>query len=256
MTTVILQPGYLPWLGYFDLMSRADTFVILDDVQYTVRDWRSRNRIKTPDGVMWLTIPVQAKGVREKLIKDVAVDNSQLWQRKHLKNLESFYKKAPYFDEIRTLINGIYEKTFTFLIDVDMTFILKVREYLSLEADIVFSSEIPSHGEKDERLLSICKAINTTLYLTGDAAKDYLRQQIFSAQEITVEWQNYQHPYYNQLWLERAGFISHLSIIDLLFNHGPASLSILTGRKVVQRPRGINIKHADDAQKLKGSINE
>ena len=246
MTVVILQPSYLPWLGFFDLMDKADVFVILDDVQYTVRDWRSRNRIKTPDGVLWLTVPVHSKGHRGSLIKDIKVDYTQLWQRKYIKTLESFYKRAKFFEEIVELAHSIYRKHYTFLIDIDMDFILKIKEYLSLMTTIVFSSNLPSSGGKDEKLLSICKYLNATQYMSGNTAKEYLRETIFSEEGITVEWHNYVHPFYRQLWLKEQEFISHLSVIDLLFNHGPDSRAILTGRKVIEKPEGIRIRHADN----------
>lgn len=254
---VILQPGYLPWLGFFDLMHKADIFVILDDVQYTVRDWRSRNRVKTPEGVMWLTVPVVAKGAREKLIKDVRIDNSQQWQRKHLKSLESFYGKAKYFEEVIELTNDLYRKNHTFLIDVDMDFILRTKEFLYIESKILLSSGIPSTGRRDEKLLSICKHLNATHYLTGNAAKSYLSDSIFKAEGmISVEWHDYHPTYYNQLWLKKQGFISHLSIIDILFNHGADSLSILTGRKNIIKPEWLSIRHADDYTRGKSSVDE
>ncbi len=243
---VILQPSYLPWLGFFDLMYKADIFVVFDDVQYTVRDWRNRNRIKTPNGVMWLSVPVKAKGVREKLIKDVEIDNTQQWQRKHLKSLENFYKKARYFDEIFNLISNPYKKNYRFLIDIDMDLIMIIKEYLSVRTDIKFSSEIPSTGEKDERLLSICEYLNASSYLSGNTAKTYLREQIFNDEGISVGWHNYCHPFYNQLWLREQGFITHLSIVDLLFNHGCDSLDVLMGKKVIPKPEGVKIRHADD----------
>lgn len=242
----ILQPGYLPWLGFFDLMYQSDIFVIFDDVQYTIRDWRSRNRIKTPDGILWLTVPVKAKGVSEKLIKEVEIDNTQQWQKKHLMSLKSFYKKAKYFDEILTLINDIYKNNYKFLIDVDMNIILKIYNHFSLKTKILFSSEIPSTGKKDKKLLSICKYLNATHYLSGNAAKEYLREPLFISEGITVEWHNYNHPYYNQLWLREQGFISHLSVIDLLFNHGPDSLAILTNQKVIPAPESIKVRRADE----------
>ncbi|MBI5042756.1 MAG: WbqC family protein [Nitrospirae bacterium] len=247
MKIVILQPGYLPWLGFFDLMRRSDIFLIFDDVQYTVRDWRSRNRIKTPHGAMWLTVPVKSADARKKLIRDVKIDNTKPWQKKHFKSLKSFYSRAKYFKEIMELINGIYKRNYTFLIDVDMDIILKIKEYLPLESSIYFSSEIPSAGQKNEKLLSICKFLNTTRYLSGNSAKNYLKESFFTDEGITVEWHNYQHPYYNQLWLKEQGFISHLSIIDLLFNHGPESLAILAGQKVIPAPDGVKIRHADEA---------
>jgi hypothetical protein len=242
----ILQPGYLPWLGFFDLMSQVDTFIILDDVQYTVRDWRSRNRIKTPDGAIWLTVPVKAKGAREKLIKEVNIESSRPWQKKHLKTLELFYKKSLYFDVIIELMRDIYRRNYTFLIDVDMAFILKIREYLSLKSEILFSSDLPSKGKRNEKLLSICEALNATHYLSGNAAKAYLRESVFADKGITVEWHDYRHPYYNQLWLKEGGFISFLSTIDLLFNHGPDSLSVLTGRRIISKPDWVTVRNADE----------
>lgn len=243
---VILQPGYFPWIGFFDLMYKADTFVILDDVQYTIRDWRSRNRIKTPDGLLWLSVPVKAKGVRNKLIKDVEIDNTQPWQKKHLKNLESFYKKAQYYNEIVDLFLDSYQRKYKFLIDVDMDSIIKAKHYLSLKSNIVLSSNIPSVGNKDEKLLSICKYLNATHYLSGNAAKEYLRERIFTHEGIMVQWHDYHHPYYHQCWLKEQGFISHLSIIDLLFNDSHDSLSILTGQKVIPKPEGIRFRNANE----------
>lgn len=243
---VILQPAYLPWTGFFDLMHKADIFVIFDDVQYTVRDWRSRNRIKTPDGVLWLSVPVQAKRVRNKLIRDVEIDNTKPWQKKHLKNLQGFYKKAPYYDEITDIFLAIYQKKYKFLIDVDIDFIMQVRQYFSLKSEIAFSSDIPSQGSKDEKLLSICRYFNATKYLSGNAAKSYLREKVFESEGITVEWHNYKHPYFQQLWTKEQGFISYLSIIDLLFNHGIESLDILTGQKVITKPDWIQQRHADE----------
>ena len=175
MKVVILQPGYIPWLGFFDLMYQSDIFVIFDDVQYTVRDWRSRNRIKTPDGVMWLTVPVKAKGVRDKLIKDVEIDNSQNWKMRHLKSYESFYRKAKYFNEIMTLIRNIYKINYTYLIDLDMDITIGFCEYMSLKSKIIFSSTIDINGKKDERLLAVCQYLNADKYLSGNAAKQYIR---------------------------------------------------------------------------------
>lgn len=246
MRAVILQPGYLPWLGFFDLMYKADTFVILDDVQFTVRDWRNRNRIKTPNGTLWLTIPVQAKHAREKLVTEVEIDNTQNWQKKHLKSLESFYKKTKYFNEIIELTYDLFDKSYRFLVDLDMVFIYEINQYLSLGTRILFSSEIGSTEEKDEKLLSICRHLNASHYLSGDVAKNYLREPIFLAEGISVEWHNYSHPYYNQQWIKEQGFISYLSVLDLLFNHGTESLAIITGKKIIPRPENITVRNANE----------
>ena len=241
---VILQPGYLPWLGFFDLLLKADIFVIFDDVQYTTRDWRSRNRVKTPHGVLWLTVPVKARGARGKMIKDVEIDNSQDWQQKHRQNLETHYKKAAWLSEIDYLISTFYEKKYKFLIDADIDFVTLVRQYFSVSTEILFSSDIPTEGIRDEKLLSICRNLSASHYLSGNAAKNYLREELFAAAGIIVEWHNYQHPYYNQLWMKEQGFISHLSVVDLLFNHGPDSLAILTGNKLIAKPDWVVTRSA------------
>lgn len=245
---VILQPGYLPWLGFFDLMDRCDIFVILDNVQYTVRDWRSRNRIKTPAGALWLSVPVMAKGNRRKTIKDVRIDNTLSWQKKHMESLMSFYKRSRYYSEIIDLMRNVYEKPYTFLIDVDMDIIKIISRYLALPSEVIFASDVPSSGEKDKRLLSICSALGATQYLSGNAAQGYLREPLFREAGIHIEWHNFQHPYYHQLWLKEQGFISHLSIVDLLFAHGPDSHDILEGHIIIERPQGVTIRHADDAR--------
>ena len=246
---VILQPGYLPWLGYFDLMFKADVFVILDDVQYTKRDWRSRNRIRTTDGVTWLTVPVRAKGSRKRLIKDIEIDNTQDWARKHIKSLMTFYKNARFYGEFMPVMERIYCKRFKYLIDLDLALASEICQFLSLERQIVFSSEFESEAKKDEKLLSICMHLGGTHYLSGNAAKGYLRERIFEEKRISVEWHNYAHPYYRQLWVRKVGFVSHLSVIDLLLNHGRESLYIVTGKQVIKPEEGINVIHADE---LKG----
>jgi hypothetical protein len=246
---VILQPGYLPWLGFFDLMFKADVFVILDDVQYTKRDWRSRNRIKTTDGVIWLTVPVRAKGSRDKRIKDIEIDNAQDWARKHIRSIATFYKSARFYGEVMPVIERIYKKEFKYLIDLDLALTFEICQFLSLEREIVFSSKLGTESSKDDKLLSICMRLGGTHYLSGNAAKGYLRERIFEEDRISVEWHNYVHPYYRQLWVEKVGFVSHLSAIDLLLNHGRESLEILTGKKVIKPEGRINVIHADD---LKG----
>lgn len=243
---VILQPGYLPWLGFFDLMIRADLFVLLDDVQYTVRDWRSRNRVKTPNGVTWLTVPVVSKAAREKMISEVEIDNGRPWQKNHLRTIESFYRKATCFGEILDLIRPFYERSYNYLVDVDLDIIFAVRDYLRIDTEVVRSSGVPSTGTKDEKLMSLCRYFGATHYLSGNAAQGYLREEMFLRDGIEVEWHNYRHPTYSQLWTKQQGFVSHLSVLDILFNHGKESLPILTGNKIVSVPPGLPVRSADE----------
>lgn len=243
---VILQPGYIPWLGFFDLMHRSDLFVILDDVQYTVRDWRNRNRIKTAHGIKWLTVPIKSKGIRSKLVNEVEVDNEQNWMKVHIDTLKSYYRKAAYFDEIISLYEQALIRPIKRIIDIDINIIRHILNYLGIRKDLILSSDISVTGAKDLKLLEICKRMGGSHYISGYAAKAYLREDIFKREEIMVEWHNYNHPYYNQLWLTELGFISHLSVIDLLFNHGPASLAILTGKKIINKPLDVEYRSAND----------
>lgn len=250
MTVAILQPMFIPWAGYFDLMAKSDTFIVLDNVQYTKADWRNRNRIKTSDSIIWFTVPVHAKGVLEKNINEVKIDDPSPWKKKHLTSLEMSYKRAPFFDEILQIIREAFGRNYTFLVDLNMDLLMRIRKYLSLETTILMSSDMASSGKKDERLLSLCKEVGATRYLSGPAAKNYLRESIFTAEGIEVVWHDYQHPYYNQLWTKRQGFVSHLSVVDLLFNHGPDSLDIITGELQIDRPGGVKVINANETGQL------
>ncbi len=235
ITVVILQPGYLPWLGFFDQMYKSDTFVILDDVQYDKHGWRNRNRIKTMQGVQWLTVPVLISGKNKPIIKDVLIDNRTLCQKKHLRSIEQNYKKTQFFKDYFYIFEEILLKEWKYLIDLDMEFIYKLNDILGLNRKIIFTSYLNIKTDKTERLINICSLLGASKYLTGDAAKDYIDVGEFIKNNIQLEFHNYIHPTYTQLYGE---FIPFLSVIDLLFNHGDKSLEILTGQKLV--PESIN----------------
>ena len=139
-TVVILQPSYLPWLGYFEQMWRSDVFVMYDDVQYDKNGWRNRNRIKTANGMMWLTAPVKTH-LGEK-IKDVEIDNGQNWKKKHLKNLESAYRKSSFFTEYFVKFEKILGQEWKYLVDLDVAMIKEINNILGLERKILRSSEL------------------------------------------------------------------------------------------------------------------
>lgn len=231
MTAVILQSGYLPWLGFFDQMYKSDVFVIYDDVQYDKHGWRNRNRIKTAQGVQWLTVPVLIKGQDKPLIKEVQINNKVDWRRTHLKSVKQSYSRAPFFDAYFGVLEEVYSKEWEYLIDLDMTLIFALMERLGLTMKIEFSSDLGMTGDATQRLVDICLYLGASHYLTGDAARDYLDESLFSQYNIKLEYHNYQHPLYNQLYGE---FIPYLSVIDLLFNHGKDSLDILTHNKSVE----------------------
>ena len=224
MRVTILQPSYLPWLGFFEQMSRSDKFVLLDDVQYTRRDWRNRNRIRVRENWIWLTVPVQQKSRFSQSLLETRIDNSVSWRRKHLETLRQHYCKAPFFEKYFPRCQQVYEKDWTFLFDLCLESINLIKEEMGIETPLLRSSEMKPGGEKTERLVSICRELGATHYLSGESGSNYIAEEDFSSQGIALEYQNYEHPVYPQRY---TGFVPHLSAIDLLFNCGEQSLGIL-----------------------------
>lgn len=224
----ILQPGYLPWLGFFDQMNKSDVFIIYDDVQYDKEGWRNRNKIKTANGIQWLTIPVLVKFNAHPLVCEVKIDNKGNWRKKHLSTIKQNYSKTPFYENYIGIFENAYLREWEYLIDIDMYFILKIKECLRMDdKKIIRSSTLNISGDRIERLINICKFFNADIFNEGAAGKEYIDEEAFNKHEIKVEFQDYKHPVYNQLYGE---FIPYLSVVDLLFNNGDESLSILLNR--------------------------
>tara|TARA_B100000686_G_scaffold343152_1_gene423475 strand:+ start:3271 stop:3963 length:693 start_codon:yes stop_codon:yes gene_type:complete len=221
----ILQPSYLPWLGYFDQMARSDAFVFLDDVQFTRRDWRNRNKIRVPEGWTWLTVPITQKGKYEQTLVETKIDCSTPWIEKHLKTVRSHYSKTPNFDLYFPPLESILSKRHGNLIDLCLETSLWLKDVLGIKTTIFRSSELLVEGLKGDRILNICRKLGATHYLSGDSARGYLSEDDFSRYNITLEYQEYKHPKYSQRY---PGFEAHLSVVDLLFNCGENSLNILS----------------------------
>ena len=235
MTIGILQPGYLPWLGFFEQIYKSDIFVIYDDVQYDKEGWRNRNRIKTANGIQWLTVPVHVKLSEAPLIKDVRIDNKENWRKKHLNSIKMSYSRSPYLKDYLPFFEEAYNRQWEFLIDLDMFFILKILDWLGMgDKDIVRSSGLLDidraigEGNKMDRLINICKTLKADTFYEGAAGRNYIDTDYFLGHGIRVEFQDYKHPVYKQLY---GDFVPYLSIVDLLFNHGRDSLFILTGKE-------------------------
>jgi hypothetical protein len=231
MRVVILQPGYLPWLGFFDQLRQSDVFVFYDDVQFDRRGWRHRNRIKSAAGVRWLTVPVLKKGRYTQTIRDTRIDTASPWQRKHLKSLEMSYRRAPYFDRYFPELADVIERRWTFLLDLDVAIVQLIAGWIGLQRETRLSSDLGIGGRATQRLCDICEVLGATEYLSGDAANAYLDGSIFAARGIQLRYHHYDHPTYRQLF---EPFVSHLSVVDLLLNHGPDSLAILSGQRITQ----------------------
>lgn len=220
----------MPWLGYFDQISRVDTFIFYDDVLYTKNDWRNRNKIKTSHGTAWLTIPVNIKNrLRDHLlIKDVAIIDPNILKT-HLKIIELNYKKSPFFQDFYSKITPLFNTEYRLLADLDIDIIKIISEFIGIKkVNFLRSSDMDVINENPTgRLIDICKKLKATHYLTGASAKNYLDEARFQKNDIILEYQKYNHPTYKQRFGE---FIPYLSIIDLLCNEGPHSLNILSNQ--------------------------
>lgn len=224
----ILQPGYLPWLGFFEQMHHSDVFVVYDDVQYDKEGWRNRNRIKTANGIQWLTVPVLLKGSESQIILDVKIDNKTNWRKKHLAALRQNYSKAQFFKEHIGIFDDAFAGEWDLLVDIDIHFIERLAACLGMGAKkVVRSSTLDLKGDRIERLINICKYFGADTFYEGAAGRNYINDDDFLSHGIKVEYQSYQHPTYRQLY---GDFVPYLSVVDLLFNHGAESMGIITGK--------------------------
>lgn len=224
-TVAVLQPGYLPWVGFFDQMRRADVFVYYDDVQFDKHGWRNRNRIKGPTGPHWLTVPVLHHG--KPRILDVAIDERAPWARRHIGTIRQYYSEAPFLDRYVGDLEKLCSRRWERLVDLDLALAGQMAEWLGVVGtQVERSSCLGIEGERSERLLRICQRFEATRYLSGDAAKTYLDVSLFARNGIEVIWQDFRHPTYPQL---HGDFVPYLSAIDLLLNCGERSTAILRG---------------------------
>lgn len=215
----ILQSNYIPWKGYFDLINRCDEFVLLDDVQYTRRDWRNRNKIKTETGLKWLTIPVDVKGKYEQKINETKVNDLQ-WADKHWNTLKNTYRKTEGYEEMSSTISYWYEGagSFQYLSEINRHFIAKICDELGINTIISSSTDYDADDNKNDRLISICNQANATTYLSGPAAKSYLDEDMFEQAGLEVQWMDYSN--YVNYKQPHSEFEAGVTILDVLFNTG------------------------------------
>jgi hypothetical protein len=221
-TVAILQSNYIPWKGYFDIIEMSDEFILLDEVQYTRRDWRNRNRIKTPDGPRWLTIPVQVKGKYDQLIQEVEVADPS-WRRKHWASLRQNYQRTPHFDRYAEQLQRLYlQEEEENLSRINESFLRAICRWLGIRTRIRFSSQLDSEAsDKSLRLLELCRLCGAEVYLSGPAARDYLDTEAFDHAGIDVQWMSYAgYPRYDQVY---PPFEHAVTVLDLLFHLGPAA---------------------------------
>ena len=217
----ILQSNYIPWKGYFDLIAKVDEFILFDDMQYTRRDWRNRNKIKTPQGVQWLTVPVKVKGRYHQTIRATEI-NGKEWARKHWKAIAHNYYRAAHFEEIAAIFKPLYlNHDYSHLSVLNREFIEAVCGYLNINTKISNSWDYTLINGKTERLADICAQAGGMEYISGPTAKDYIVEQVFTKRGIKLTWFDYtDYPRYNQLW---NNFTHGVTILDMLFNCGKDS---------------------------------
>lgn len=224
MIVVIMQPTYLSWIGYYDLMDNADIFVILDIVQFEKQAWQQRNRVKIAEGQSkWLTVPVfQNLGQK---IREVKINNNEPWRKKHWGTIEQCYRRATYWKHYCDGLAEIYSREWESLLELNVALINYLSEQFGIKTKIVRASQIPTSDEKVHLLTNICHHFNADTYLSPVRAADYIeKDNIFESEGITLRYHEYKHPVYTQLFGE---FLSFMSAIDLLFNEGPKCLDII-----------------------------
>ncbi len=225
MIAAVHQPQFMPWLGYFDKIVRSEIFVLLDNVQFKKNEFQNRNKIKTAQGWMWLTVPVLYKYPEQ--IDEVKINNGIDWRKKHLKTLAINYRKAPYFHDLFPEMELFYAGDVQSIAEVNRESVFVLLRMLGVDRRMAIASALGHLPEEpSERLAAICESLGADTYLSGAGGRTYLDLEPFTKRGITVKFQAFNHPVYPQLY---GDFIPNLSLLDLLFNCGPDSLKILEG---------------------------
>jgi hypothetical protein len=211
-----IQSNFLPWRGYFDFIREVDHFIIHDDLQYTKGDWRNRNRIKTPRGAEWITVPVHYKRTGQ-LIEETPIDYSRPWARSMLNRISQSYRQAPHFEVCFQELGDLLLAPAASISELNVRLIRWVCRRLEIKTPITFSRQYAPQGAKTERLVGILKQLNATTYLSGPAARAYLVPELLEREGIKLEYKKYDYAEYPQLY---PPFDPHVSVIDLLFMTG------------------------------------
>jgi len=210
----IHQPNYAPWIGYFHKIHQSDVFVFLDDVEYTSGSWINRNKMKTPDGWTWLTVPVQdSKGP----IREIRIANHEDWSSEHWKTLTHNYGGAEYFDAWRSFFESVYEREWEYLYPLNRHLLEGICDRIGIDYEFVEASEFDAEAEASERLAVLCDAVDADTYLCGMGADEYMGETVFKERGVAVEYQQFEHPTYEQRFGE---FIPELSFLDAVLNVG------------------------------------
>jgi hypothetical protein len=225
MKIIITQSNYIPWIGFFDSMAQVDMIVLYDDMQYTKRDWRNRNIIKTPQGLKWLSIPVEVKGKYFQKINETKISDSK-WNIDHLNQIKQHYRTAKCYNEVIDWVEHLYLSChFDYLSDINRYFIENINQYLGINLKIIGSEQFELAEDKTDRLVNICKELNATDYFSGPTAKVYMDSSKFEKENINVHFFDYSgYKEYEQL---NGEFEHGVTIFDLIFNCGNDSKNYL-----------------------------
>jgi len=219
MKVGIIQSNFLPWRGYFDFIREVDLFVLEDDLQYTKNDWRNRNRIKSPRGSEWITVPVSYKHTAQ-LIYDTPIDYGQPWARKMLNRIRESYRRAPYFESYFLELGELLLRPVASISELNIALIRWVCRHLEINTPLRFSQAYHPQGVKAERVIDILRKVGATAYLSGPAARNYIIPERFEQAGIQLEYKQYHYPEYEQL---HPPYDPAVSVLDLLFMQGPNS---------------------------------
>lgn len=219
-----MQPTYIPWIGYFEMIAASDIFIFLDDVQFSKKSWQQRNRVKGANGEFWLTIPVVQKNGPFQKINEIFINNSMNWRQKHLKSIEMTYQKSQYFKQYISAVKEIYSEEWTYLADFNMASIHMLMEQIGISTPTIRSSAMAVAAKGNEKIVELCKYVEADELYDAAGAEKFIDNDLFNRSGIQVAFQNYMHPEYSQL---HGAFMPYMSAIDLLFNHGANSLHVI-----------------------------
>jgi len=231
MIVSIHQPAYFPWLGYFDKIIQSDIFVYLDTVQFQKNSFQNRNKIRTSQSWIWLTVPVITKNVLFTTpLNKIKIDNKQKWRKKHYQSICMNYSKSTHFKKYRPLIENYFTKEWEYLSDLCFKMLIDFLNILNISTTIIKSSDMKEKNvSKNDLILEICKDLKATTYFSGKCGQDYIDEDSFNKHNIDVVFQDYEHPVYNQLY---SGFEPYMGIIDLLMNE-LASQTIISPQRII-----------------------
>lgn len=226
MKVGIIQSNYLPWRGYFDFIKSVNLFIIHDDLQYTKLDWRNRNKIKTANGLAWISVPVKYHR-KAQLICETEIDYSQKWQNSHINKFKGNYIKAPFFKDAMETLKESFSYADTSISELNIRLIKLICAYLKITTPIALSRDYTVTGAKTERLIKLLKKVGASIYLSGPLAKGYLDENLFRENGIGLEYKTYDYEPYPQLW---GDYIETVTVLDLIANTGPNARKFLKSR--------------------------